>query len=253
MGDSTGSVDPSVQLPRGTAEEPPLQRLQQLALLEPLDRLRPALIAADIQIGLQRLVGSLPRIAHFESLEHIVVRVHRAVGALLQIDRAADSPHRPGPALDPDRDPVVGAVVADALPPPLGKPCRAAPIALHRGSFLEYPLAKQESPAEASRSPMIRGWPPRRRASSGHGRWSTTTCAGRCLSGSAAGAIRASWRRRPGSRACSCRSLRAAWGCRTRTACGWSSSWDVGTPPSPSRCRCTTPWRRPCMAPDRRS
>src|SRR4051794_31934341 len=217
MGDSTGSVDPSVQLPRGTAEEPPLQRLQQLALLEPLDRLRPALIAADIQIGLQRLVGSLQRIAHFESLEHIVVRVHRAVGALLQIDRAADSPHRPGPAArlpNAARGPTPPPPPARPLtqvrpraaapapppppPPPLGKPCRAAPIALHRGSFLEYPLAKQESPAEASRSPMIRGWPPRRRASIGHGPWSTITCARRCLSGSAADAFRASWRRPPG-------------------------------------------------------
>src|SRR6185312_8861885 len=104
--------------PRTTAEEPPLQRDQQLAFAERLDLLRLAL---------------LERVAHLVALEDVVVRPHEPIVPLGQSDRPAHRPDRAGFALDPDRDDLRRTVVAHATERPLGEPLGATAVCMHPG------------------------------------------------------------------------------------------------------------------------
>ena len=98
--------------PRRAAEEPPLQRDQQLAFAERLDLLRLALLGRHVQVGVDGGVRRLERVAHLVALEDVVVRPHEPIVPLGQSDRPADCPQRAGFALDPDRDDLRRTVVA---------------------------------------------------------------------------------------------------------------------------------------------
>ena len=78
-----------------------------------------------------------------------------AVGSLLKADRTADRPQGPGAALDPDRDQLAIAVVAEAVHLPLREPRGRAAVS-HRGSFLVGTPSKAGPAAARKRRVRIR-------------------------------------------------------------------------------------------------
>src|SRR5215203_1547932 len=112
------------------AEEPALERAQQLVADERLHRPRPPVLLRYDSVVLERLVGSCEGIIELVPLEQIVVGPWLVARAVLRIDAAPDRPEATRPPLDPDHDPFGRASVVDAVDLSLREPAGGRP-ALH--------------------------------------------------------------------------------------------------------------------------
>jgi len=104
------------------AEKVALERLQQLVAHERLDLLVAPVLFEHTHVVLQRGVRKLERVFELVALEHVVVAVRLVGRPMLWIDGAADRPHCPRLALDPDHDPLLRTRVIDACEHALGEP-----------------------------------------------------------------------------------------------------------------------------------
>jgi hypothetical protein len=119
------------------AEEPALERAEQLLARERRDVLRPAVVLRDAKVVFEHLVRLLERVCELVALEDVVVGAGLVRGAVLRVDRAANGPERSFAPFDPDDDALVGALVVESTDLPLCEPPGSRPPP-HRG--LRYGL-----------------------------------------------------------------------------------------------------------------
>src|SRR2546430_10730181 len=84
------------------AEEPTLQRLQQLAACERLHLLGATVALRDAEVVLERTVRRFERVVELIALEEVVVSPRLVTRAVLGVNRPAHRPERALLALEPD-------------------------------------------------------------------------------------------------------------------------------------------------------
>src|SRR6187455_3455013 len=91
-------------LRRLAAEEPALERPEQLSSLEGRDApLLGAVLLEHAHVVLESGVGGLEGVLELVALEDVVVASRLVARAQLRVDGAADGPHGAGLPLDPDQ------------------------------------------------------------------------------------------------------------------------------------------------------
>src|SRR3954467_4400033 len=126
------------------AEEPALEGFQELFLVEALHPLLHAVLRRDLEIVLEGVVRRPERVAELVALEDVVVRARGRNGAVLGVDRPADSPESSLTALDPDHDLLAGTVLPNSVEDPFGK-ARAPVLGRHRPQDTIAPVSETEA------------------------------------------------------------------------------------------------------------
>src|SRR6266542_6476716 len=106
------------------AEEPALERLQQLVALERPDLRGAPVLSRDAGVVAERPVGGLERVGQLVALEDVVLTPGLLARPVLRVDRPADRPQRTGQPLDPDQDPLRLTPVVDPVHHAFGEPGR---------------------------------------------------------------------------------------------------------------------------------
>ena len=162
------------------AEEPALERPEDLAAPERQLARRDAVALGDADVVLERLVRRVERVLELVALEDVVAGARLVARPVLRVDRAADRPDAALLALDPDHDPLGRAAVVDALDRPARRTVPAcvflaqrakdtiAPVGGHRhGSFAassrSSARARPGGPRRRVRDPRARPRPVARR------------------------------------------------------------------------------------------
>jgi hypothetical protein len=132
------------------AEEPALERLQQLVADERLRVDVAPVLLEDADVVLERRVRRIERVLQLVALEDVVVPPRLGARPMVRIDRSSDGPDRSGLALDPDDDALVAAFVVDSCENAFGEAAfRLLP--LHEGKDT---IAAMQRLASLLRSPF---------------------------------------------------------------------------------------------------
>src|SRR5579859_7528952 len=91
------------------AEEPALERPEQLFARELGHTLAVPVLLGDLPVVVQAAVRRLQTIGHLVALEEVVVRPRLVARAQVRVDDTANRPDAAGLALDPDCDPFLAA------------------------------------------------------------------------------------------------------------------------------------------------